>query len=390
MKNVVKSFDCLYQTGMITSSGDSGRLTALGRFAGQLPCDLQLGRMVALGIAMNITREAAIMAAAISQPKTIFRIAAALIHTDPDEYNEIVRSSLSGSFELDGGVYSEPIMYLRVYELYSSLPVLERDRWIRAHGLVHARLHSFMQSATNMLRVTKAALESANQHKSAHATQWARDLDLHVSSLGSAHFTSQKLLFLRLLLAWTSEGNVINIRPPKTGHSENVDHVIVGQPILDKTQLESIFGPKSGKFRWEAQVIGRRIYDAPIVYWRSADDLTKRLIAIVTNINDSPRPPLFFIHDCFGHLPDEGLIANCIDSVSQKGALTFNNIVYIIFMRDSSPFLRDALYRDLQNKPLRMSLLDVNVDEIMILNAPSKSNLRRLVSLNSLILLMIQ
>ena len=44
--------------GMITSPDDAGELTSVGRLAGQLPVDLQLGRLIAYGIALDIGIEA--------------------------------------------------------------------------------------------------------------------------------------------------------------------------------------------------------------------------------------------------------------------------------------------------------------------------------------------
>lgn len=52
------------------------------------------------------------MASALSQPKTLFRIASPLIHTDPDEILDIVRTTVMGAIKLDAGMYSEPMMYV--------------------------------------------------------------------------------------------------------------------------------------------------------------------------------------------------------------------------------------------------------------------------------------
>ena len=53
MRNVHKSFDYLHYAGMITVPEDSGNLTSIGRLAGSLPVDLQLGRLIAYGIALG-------------------------------------------------------------------------------------------------------------------------------------------------------------------------------------------------------------------------------------------------------------------------------------------------------------------------------------------------
>ena len=53
MKNVSKSFDYLHYAGMITVPADEGALTSIGRLAGNLPVDLQLGRLIAYGVALG-------------------------------------------------------------------------------------------------------------------------------------------------------------------------------------------------------------------------------------------------------------------------------------------------------------------------------------------------
>ena len=54
MKNVHKSFDYLHYAGMITIPEDAGSLTSIGRLAGNLPVDLQLGRLIAYGVALGM------------------------------------------------------------------------------------------------------------------------------------------------------------------------------------------------------------------------------------------------------------------------------------------------------------------------------------------------
>ncbi len=91
MGNVEKSFGYLHYAGMVTEPSDYGELTSIGRLAGQLPVDLQLGRLVAYGVALGVGLEAAVMAASLSMPKSPFRIASPMIHNDPDEFNYIVQ-----------------------------------------------------------------------------------------------------------------------------------------------------------------------------------------------------------------------------------------------------------------------------------------------------------
>ena len=81
----------LFDIGLLSSPDDDGALTDAGKLAGQLPVDLHLGRFVSFGALMGLAEEASVMAAAMSLPKSPFRIANSLIHTDVDEYNKIVR-----------------------------------------------------------------------------------------------------------------------------------------------------------------------------------------------------------------------------------------------------------------------------------------------------------
>ena len=65
------------------------------------PHPLLPGRLVAYGIALGVGMEAAVMAASLSMPKSPFRIASPMIHTDPDEFNYIVQQTFLGAVALD-------------------------------------------------------------------------------------------------------------------------------------------------------------------------------------------------------------------------------------------------------------------------------------------------
>lgn len=65
---------------MISQPNDEGMLTYTGLFAGQLPVDLQLSRLIVYGISLGIGAEAVVLASALAQPKSVFRLASALVH----------------------------------------------------------------------------------------------------------------------------------------------------------------------------------------------------------------------------------------------------------------------------------------------------------------------
>jgi hypothetical protein len=60
--------------------------------AGRLSVDLTLGRFVSYGVAVALSREAVIMAAALSLPKSPFRFPRPPSHSDPDEYMKYAHS----------------------------------------------------------------------------------------------------------------------------------------------------------------------------------------------------------------------------------------------------------------------------------------------------------
>jgi HrpA-like RNA helicase len=108
--HIAKSFELLHQERFITEPKDCGELTIAGDLVAQLSLDCQLGKLIVFGIRLGCATECVIMAAALMQPMKLFRTPSPIIHKDPDEFNEIVRVSTIGAFDLDSGLCSEPMM----------------------------------------------------------------------------------------------------------------------------------------------------------------------------------------------------------------------------------------------------------------------------------------
>ena len=89
--NAEKMFENLHSMGLLTEASDYGELTAVGRLVGELGVDINVGKMMAYGIALGVGLEAAVMAAALCLPRGVFRLASQSVHTDPDEFNYIVQ-----------------------------------------------------------------------------------------------------------------------------------------------------------------------------------------------------------------------------------------------------------------------------------------------------------
>ena len=68
-----------------------------------------LSRLVAIGVCLDCTAEALIIAAGISLGRPLSRNVTPLLIEDPDEYNATVRLVSEGRRYLDAGMYSDAL-----------------------------------------------------------------------------------------------------------------------------------------------------------------------------------------------------------------------------------------------------------------------------------------
>jgi len=208
---------------MLTENGDHGDLTPLGRFCSSLPVDAILSRMIAMGIALGVQEEAIILAAALSQQRTLFQIASPFIHKDPDEMNSIIVKVVRGAEYLDNGCYSEPIMYLRAFLIHESLPQKARDSWLYQNGLVAARFKSFRSTVFTLISKVQNVLDkSERKTREPFLRSTSDDVGKHVLlGLKVRSVDDRKLNILRLLLLWSSVDNICEIK--KGGATTELD-----------------------------------------------------------------------------------------------------------------------------------------------------------------------
>jgi len=151
--DIHRSFESLHDSTFIESPNDQGKLTSMGRFVTAIGLDLDIGRFVGLGCQFGLTNECVAIAAMLQQPKSPWRIANPLIHTEGErakrasldedehtnhnltnittlpppcsiknahnlaslvagaasEYNMIMSRSFMSKAYFDGGLYSEPL-----------------------------------------------------------------------------------------------------------------------------------------------------------------------------------------------------------------------------------------------------------------------------------------
>lgn len=182
-----------------------------------MPVDLQLGKLVFYGFMFGLGFEVCVLAAALSQPKTLFRIASALIHKNPAELNDICRVSLFGAAALDDGAYSDAIMCLNAYIRYEKLSVqYQRDGWMWKHGIVKDRFLQFVRSAGHIYESCRTFLHDASNNK----------LPPRLEPLGD-----WQLNMLRLLLVWSCDNNLMVMKPM---HAMAVNEIKVVSSELTK------------------------------------------------------------------------------------------------------------------------------------------------------------
>ena len=107
------AFDQLHRMNFIDMPDDDGELTEEGQIAARLGIDLILSKLVLNGVRLGVGREAVAMAAALSMQQTPFRRTSPYVHCAA-EMHEILSLTMRGQDFFDAGLYSGPLMLLRV------------------------------------------------------------------------------------------------------------------------------------------------------------------------------------------------------------------------------------------------------------------------------------
>eukprot|EP01040_Poterioochromonas_malhamensis_P010727 gene10727-11689_t len=144
----------LYYQQILTSPIDTAdsKLTSLGLFTAQSSTHLTLSKLMIYGITPGVGIESITIAAALSQPKTVFRIAHPSIHKDPDEFNSIIAQTFLTSVILDDGSYSDALMMVRLFVVWHYLTFEEAKAVMNKYGIVNARIRHFISSVKHLVR----------------------------------------------------------------------------------------------------------------------------------------------------------------------------------------------------------------------------------------------
>jgi len=192
---------------MIESPDDFGQITNIGKIASALPIDLVYARLIIYGILLGIGAEAIVIAGALTVGSSLFEVPSPIYHTDPDIYNDVVKRVFLGSDELDGGMFSEPLMCLRIFVKATSMSNIgRRNNWAYQYGIRRNQLKSFISNTHNLCHRVNDLLRSRGQNST---------MSFSLDKLKDPIKQPEVLNRLRLILAWVGQDNLVFLEKPK-------------------------------------------------------------------------------------------------------------------------------------------------------------------------------
>lgn len=401
MVNFQQSLDYLHYQGLISENSDDANcvLTQLGRFVTQLPLDIATSRMVAIGCSMDILPQAIILASAANISRSLFRIANPLIVKDLHEYHQIIRQNLLAMEELDEGIYSEPIMLYRAFIIFHQLKANGdealskiRYQWIRKFNFAHSRFFQFVSQTKDLLRTVYGIIGSEKYGNVSSASNSRLD-DILSDIISNSDLSLRTLTLMRLLLLWSSNGNLLTMNEPKSKSLKALSNecisieIVNGKEDITPAHWEKLFGCPSldepsavtRKIEWRYP----RVKEEKTAAFRGYFSLTRQdqfienLLSTLVSIGDSSQN-----------------IAAVLDRISLPSELEVLNftkktkeILYIVLHSSLSIEHNDIAYNILLNEinslmgfemNLRLNLLEERSSKVFVKINPSKNNIRKL------------
>lgn len=219
--------------GMISDVDDAvAQLTVLGAFTGQLGLGISLSIMIFYGVVLGVAAECIVLAAALSLTKSPYRQAIPIVHTNPEEYNEITHTIYQSQCKYDNGMYSQPLMMLNLYVDWCRVSRMKGPlagnalfQWIQQNGLVINRMRQFEAVAASVARRVSAVLKlgkatSVKENQASESVELIRGFVMPSLSTGVKSQPPSKLSEarpsrymlcgpvlnrLRMILAWSSQ-----------------------------------------------------------------------------------------------------------------------------------------------------------------------------------------
>lgn len=163
MNSLIKAFQYLYEHDMISSPTDDGNITSLGSLAGHLPIGVLLSKLVAYGVSLGVGVEAGVLAMALSQNKSLFRVPHSIAHNNPDQFNSIAYQNFFGSLFFYNNLYSDSLVYLKIFFIFKFFYLNHVDtqkvyEWCSQYNIIYSRIKLFFSTTRNFLLKLKELL----------------------------------------------------------------------------------------------------------------------------------------------------------------------------------------------------------------------------------------
>jgi hypothetical protein len=174
-------------------------------------------------------------------------------------------------------LYSEPLMFINLLNEWRQLKTdREKERWTYYNGIVFARMRYFDSASSHLCSKLQQIIGST--HSSSHS------YPLSDESLTE----KQRINFLRLILAWTSEENILRLKPQKVNSAE-LKTLTITNELLTVEQIESLF--PSDDCLWQCNLLNEVSYTVPLksdhLLRMGIDHCISRLIPLLSNHSNS-------------------------------------------------------------------------------------------------------
>jgi translation initiation factor 1 (eIF-1/SUI1) len=228
----------LYELGALVSANECSAVTFLGSYATCMPVDLQLVRLILLGVGLNCCTDAVVMAAAMSL-QDIFLMPSTLCIRKMNQYSARLASNLQARIHFDNGAYSEPLSYLASYKAW-----LLSNRTVKsasALGLSHSRVIHLDILVSDLAERVMSAVTYGCQHiQLSRLLSCARKKESCQSKDLDGIF-SQDTELLRFVLASACAPNFLIGKPKEINNCPKKPKSFVANRTVHIKKLESSF-----------------------------------------------------------------------------------------------------------------------------------------------------
>jgi HrpA-like RNA helicase len=256
--------------------GSDMKLTKFGLFACELGKDLSVCNMLFDGITLGIGSIAVVIAATMMLRRSPFKCASSAIYPEPDDYYEIVRSTVCAKAKLDDGYLSEPLMLLSL--LIRWRRCRNEDETLRLcskYGLSHSRMDDFDKSVKQLTSLVAAII----------------GVKMDIPSDMSAHIPARVANMARLISVWSFPENICKMDAINNPPSSNLNcAVIQAQRDITHSLFERLLlGPRDGiidgpDIKWKLVERGKKTYTA-IAVERPFKDTLISFKSVFMNMN---------------------------------------------------------------------------------------------------------